>query len=294
MHCYSCEEILQKNSNNTQNPYGIYKGQEKKNNPEHTHEFIEIVFILSGFGTHVINGYSYDVSAGSCLLILPGEIHSFSGVFTYFNVYLTPDYLSSEIITEHNAFQILALTDFPNLQKTVAKTNSTLIFFQEETRKEIAFLLEKTLEEYQTKKTGYETAVSCYLTLFFNELYRQITFGETIKQDTDFHHFRILEYIDSHYNEKLTLNELAKRCYYQPKYFSKIFKKYYGISVSAYIQKLRLTHGKRLLTETDQPIKTIAREIGCSDSVAFYRYFKQEYGCSPAEFRKKHRETIKE
>ena len=141
-------------------------------------------------------------------------------------------------------------------------------------------------QEYTDNQNGREIPVQCYAILFLNEIFRYLTSGN-VDITEEFKVSEILEYINTHFNEKLTLTELAHRCYYHPKYFSRIFKKYYGITVSGYIQKLRLEHGKQLLENSVLSLEEIARDLGYSDSTAFYKNFKKVYNISPGEYRKR-------
>jgi AraC-like DNA-binding protein len=194
--------------------------------------------------------------------------------------------MASKMMCDDNAFSILALSTFSDLQKNISKKRA-LIYFTPQKQIKILNILNELIGEYNSKGGGRETAIQCYLTLFLNEICRELNFCDAHDGEGAFSALNILNYICEHYNEKLTLNELAERCFYHPKYFSRIFKKYYGVTVSAYIQSVRLNHGKQLLTDTDMPIEQIAYEIGYTDKSSFYRHFKKEFNLTPKEVRVK-------
>ena len=68
-------------------------------------------------------------------------------------------------------------------------------------------------------------------------------------------------------------------------YFIKIFKKHYGLSPNAYIDKIRLEKSKFLLKETDMKIKDIAKETNFCDEFYFSKFFKKSVGTSPTAYR---------
>ncbi|MGN0983934.1 MAG: helix-turn-helix domain-containing protein [Gemmiger sp.] len=96
----------------------------------------------------------------------------------------------------------------------------------------------------------------------------------------------IKEYLDTHYSEKITLDELAERFYINKFYLSRVFKEQFGTSVNGYLLQLRITHAKRLLRFTDWPIEKIGQECGMNDANYFSRTFKKVEGIAPGQFRR--------
>ena len=96
-----------------------------------------------------------------------------------------------------------------------------------------------------------------------------------------------VHYIDQHYQEDISLNDLAYRFAMNPSYFSTVFKKVVGKNVTSYIADLRIEAACRLLKETQKSIVDISRSIGYEDIQYFYRVFKNKTGMTPMEFRKK-------
>ena len=72
----------------------------------HTHEFIEIVYVLSGSMTHVIDGQKYKVKHGDILFMNYGCTHAFFSdeEYSYVNILFSPELMSEEIVTPANAF----------------------------------------------------------------------------------------------------------------------------------------------------------------------------------------------
>ncbi len=97
---------------------------------------------------------------------------------------------------------------------------------------------------------------------------------------------RCLHYIHSHLGKELSLEELASKYYFNPSYFSTLFKKYTGMHYTDYIIDLRLKNAHRLLLDSDKKIYIIAQEVGYRDVKYFNKIFKRRYGVTPDECRK--------
>ena len=63
------------------------------------------------------------------------------------------------------------------------------------------------------------------------------------------------------------------------------FKEHLNMTPSDYLTSLRMEHAKRLLRQTDRPIKDICAEVGYGDVSSFIRRFKQYVGATPAQYR---------
>lgn len=101
---------------------------------------------------------------------------------------------------------------------------------------------------------------------------------------------RILtDYIDSHYQEEITRNELAQLVYLNQDYLSRLFKRETGMSISAYLLKKRLDIARELLENTNMPANVISMRAGYENYPYFSRLFHENTGYSPMEYRKKHK-----
>ncbi len=93
-------------------------------------------------------------------------------------------------------------------------------------------------------------------------------------------------YIDQHFCEKLTLDNLAERSGFARSYFISQFKKRCGEAPYARITRLRLAKAKVLLRSTQYPVAKIASLCGFSSPNAFANVFRKDTGKTPGEFRK--------
>lgn len=96
----------------------------------------------------------------------------------------------------------------------------------------------------------------------------------------------VKDYLDQHYQDKITLEGLADLFYINKFYLTRIFKEQFGLSVNNYLQMQRITHAKQLLRFTELPIEKIGQECGMADANYFSRVFKKVEGMTPGEFRR--------
>lgn len=96
---------------------------------------------------------------------------------------------------------------------------------------------------------------------------------------------RAMLYISQHFNESLTLDDIAAYVHLHPSYFSSMFKQSTGSSFKEYLNMVRIEEGKRLLANTEFPILDIAVAIGFEDQSYFSKVFKKYTGVTPKQFR---------
>ncbi|MGP7818100.1 response regulator transcription factor [Niallia sp. 01092] len=102
---------------------------------------------------------------------------------------------------------------------------------------------------------------------------------------------KALAYMDSHYTENLTLQNVADKVHVSKNYFSILFKQQTGYNFIDYLIELRIREAKRLLTEEDGRIYDVAESLGFNGVNYFSRLFKKMTGLTPLEYRKKYKET---
>ncbi|ERL64769.1 response regulator transcription factor [Schleiferilactobacillus shenzhenensis] len=103
---------------------------------------------------------------------------------------------------------------------------------------------------------------------------------------------RILELLENEYDTNLTLEYLSEQVHLVPSYLGTLFKKEVGISFSRYLNELRMKKAAELLRQTNIRVVNVASFVGISDSSYFGKVFRQQYGVTPAEYRKKHGITL--
>ncbi|WP_029231872.1 AraC family transcriptional regulator [Butyrivibrio sp. VCB2006] len=93
------------------------------------------------------------------------------------------------------------------------------------------------------------------------------------------------DYLDTHYQEKITLDMLADTFLVNKYSLSRGFKEQYGTSIINYLLITRITHAKQMLRFTDESVEEVGNKCGISPLYYFSRIFKQIEGISPMEYR---------
>lgn len=101
---------------------------------------------------------------------------------------------------------------------------------------------------------------------------------------------QLIKYINEHYQEELSREELAALVCLNPDYLSRKFKEKMKISISGYIMNCRVDKAKELLRSTRMPINAVALETGYDNFAYFARVFRSRTGMSPNEYRKENRQ----
>ncbi len=95
---------------------------------------------------------------------------------------------------------------------------------------------------------------------------------------------KTIAYMTEHLSDNMTREQLAAIIHLNPEHYSRIFKKYKGVSPVDYLASLRMEQAKRLLHASSESIRTIARLVGYEDPYYFSRRFKQVVGVSPTGY----------
>lgn len=98
--------------------------------------------------------------------------------------------------------------------------------------------------------------------------------------------YQINNYINSNYDQPISMKELSEKLYLSNGYLSRFFKKNYGMSFANYLTNVRIFHAADELLYTDVPVTRVAYDCGFTSAALFNKVFKKEYGVTPTEFRK--------
>ena len=96
----------------------------------------------------------------------------------------------------------------------------------------------------------------------------------------------VKEFLDAHYAEKITLDQLSTDFYINKYYLTKVFKEQYGQSITAYLLNIRITKAKQLLRFSDKSVEEIGMEVGLGAPHYFSQTFKSVEGVPPSIYRK--------
>lgn len=266
----------------------------------HTHEFVELIFIASGSCIQWIEGVKYTASAGDLLFIDYGQTHAFEAVtedFSYYNLLYVPDFFGEELMNSENIYEIFKISMFKEFATDQAEvlwkdeaSDAQLISFKGAAYPGILKIIEDMYREFREKEIGYQSVLNGYSRVLFSKILRKLK-NDRISGETQKYLTRITEeclaYIDARCFEKITLKEIAERTFYNPSYFSRVFKEQCGVSLSEYIKEKRMAEVARLLATTELSNEEVMTRVGYTDKKQFYRSFREIYGLTPSQFRHK-------
>jgi len=249
----------------------------------HWHEQFEILYSLQGEASIYCNSQHIRAKPEEAIIINPNEFHygdNFTPDFCYYLIKIDlPFFLNSRSDLFETNFMV------PFMQN--------LIVFQNHISGECELLtqIRFALQEYQSKKIGYKLTIKASIYHVLALLLRHyskhiIDYSEQERKHKTKHLLQpILQYIDEHYTEQLTLNQLATIGNINPIHLCRIFKKLVGKPPLAYINHLRISKALSLLEDSSINITEIAMAVGFTDSNYFSRIFKKHRKISPSEFR---------
>ena len=257
----------------------------------HKHNFLELIYVISGSAVHYIDDTEYKVTKGDLLLIDTDQTHfhkSETGVL-FADMVLLPEFISENLYSTHTAIDIFAYYLYNSEQfSTNGLPRTPLIRFKGNDLIAADAIVNTMCDEILNRGSNYAEIVSSYLNILFYMIIRNI---ETTNNDRVMNDIRdiipgIIDYIEKHASSQISMNEMAKKYFYSPAYFSRAFKKNFGVSFSAYVQSVRVQKVIELLDCTTLSVEEISEKIVYHDKRELNRAFKNVTGTTPGEYRK--------
>jgi AraC-like DNA-binding protein len=261
------------------------------------HEFI---YCSSGKAHVLIENREYQMNPGSLILIKPNVPHSFwkdeeapgEQYWVHFDyVYRKDVYSLDKFITENNTIlfeEMLPLTEFIREDIVFENGFSFPEFIEINQSKLMEDLFEKLIFCFEQHKTLWQMECKVYLLQIFNCILHQMNVESTNNTaKSDNHIVKIItQYIFKNYFRKIYLSEISNMVRLSEDYIGRVFKKYTGMTIIAFISHLRLEKAKDLLSKTDLTIENISEMVGYNDVFYFSKVMKKSEGLSPREWRK--------
>lgn len=258
--------------------------------PAHIHDYIEILYCLSGNIKIYLNGKDYNFNSGDMILINSREVHSVFGEATdcsnkYIVIKFEPEVLYTTSKTIFEAKYVLPFT--------TSKSEHQKLFTQNEISETfIPELLHEIVREYTQKKYGFELAIRTHICKVFLWILRRwndqgygLNTDNTLNQNAMERLQMVFDYIDMHYQENITVTTVAHLCNMSYSYFSRFFKMIMKKNFSEYLNYVRITAAEKLLTITELNITEVSQEIGYSTSSYFIQQFKHFKNITPKQFK---------
>ena len=235
----------------------------------HTHNHMELFYIVGGKGQFLIQDQLYPVDANSLVIINPNVTHTEVSLNAQPLEYIVLGIEGIELATDENSNGHFSILDrFESV--------------------EISGCLRNILREMEQKNPGYEDVCQAYMEILIIRLMRSTALAVLEESQTVSANRQcaaIKRYIDLHFKEGLTLDLLAEEAHINKFYLSHAFKREYGVSPINYMIAKRIEESKYLLAETDLSTSQIAQLLGFSSPSYFSQVFHRTQGISPKLYR---------
>lgn len=255
----------------------------------HWHHEVEFIYVEKGPIHFQVGTRQYTLTEGSGFFIPSEQLH---GAYPHSNfpfklhaIVVHLDFLRSfgyDLLEKKYLENIRNFSDF----------HATFLTSTSKEYHEILYLLREITDAYITKPASFELMIKGYLYLLFAEILRvkawknnevisnkEITKIELLK--------KVLQYIDKHYAEKLTVSELSSLIQMSEGHFSRFFKSLVRMTPMEYVNNIRINKACLLLERTDRLMLDIAMDVGFMNQSYFNRLFKKIKGCTPKEYKMK-------
>lgn len=261
-------------------PYVCYHVTEihpRYNMIHHWHNECELIYVRSGSFELSVDGRDQLLTAGDSALIMGGSMHGG-----------TPDKCSYDcVVFDINSLLKCSQSCAAAMQPLVNHEKRPVPVFEKGT--EPSQLAENLIETMARKSEGYEFYTQGILMCLLGSIIRQgylCTENEIpasdIKKIRKFK--KVLTYIEQHYKEPLTLEDLANQCGMNRNYFCRAFKEYTKKTPVEYLNYFRIESACEQIVSTDEKLLSIAMNCGFSDYSYFIKVFKSQKGVTPRDY----------
>ncbi len=252
---------------------------------DHSHDYFEFYVFLDGNVSMYINGRAFHLKPGDILLIPPETKHHAFNIeeklpCQRFVFWISQDYFKK--LTELSE-------DYVYLLKHAQRKKQYLYHYDTIAFNALQAKIFRLIEEIHANRFGKAAKIElCVndLMLHINRSVYEMEHPTTRKEATALYD-NIIQYIESHLDADLSLDELSKTFFVSKYHISHTFKENFGISIHQYITKKRLSMCKDAILSNDN-ISKVYQMFGFKDYTSFFRAFKKEFGISPKEYKELH------
>lgn len=236
----------------------------------HFHSSIELVYVVSGELTAVLDGQKHVVSAGHLLLTSSYAVHA----------YRTEEGKSNDVIV-----MIIPLASVPSLQRKLNKKAFAQVVYDARRDEEIQAIVPLVAQNHDRYSAETVKGISYFL---LGLLIDRVGLVEQPANQQSGLMRDVLIYLQNNYQQPLRMDTLAKQFGYSKSRFSRLFHDHLGCSMIEYLAALRCRQAAQELLESERTMLDIALGVGFECLRTFYRAFKNCYDMTPSQYVKAH------
>lgn len=235
----------------------------------HSHDFFEMEFAVSGSVNHIVNNKATTFCGGDIWFLSPSSVHHFygdehhPGIERYL-LYFKPEFISN---TVWKAVDVHALPFCLHLKGESFRMLQSMFHN----------LLPYTSNRFLPRSDFVKWTLE-WIILY---LFEKRSAPETVAAPPQLQ--PALVYIQSHFRENITVDEVADTVHFSAAHFSRLFHKHMGMSYRDYVQTLRLAYAFSLLHAPDIKVYEACFQSGFNSPEHFSRAFKKQFGISPEQ-----------
>ncbi|RKX36296.1 MAG: hypothetical protein DRP64_18760 [Verrucomicrobia bacterium] len=253
----------------------------------HTHQSIEMLFVINGTFRHVTADRTYDESAGGLTILNYNQFHTLKtphGSVELMNLYWDPGkYPAPELPASLSPRLHELIPAHPMLGHRL----NCIVHLQIEEPEKATRLLHMLHGEQQEPAEGSDAAIQSLFRLFLIELCRASPIAtENATPTFNPRMETVRQHLEAHYTEPVRLEQLCAMSNLKKANLCRQFKKYTGLSTGDYLKQRRLAAAMQQLRTSNDKILAIAHDSGFSDIAHFNRAFRAALGQTPSVYRK--------
>lgn len=256
--------------------FDCWNSEGSSNNP-HSHEYTEISIMLEGEANYTIEGKKHIIKANTIMIFNPGVVHwemqpigttsheFHIGIRNFSLTGYAKDSMPNEhpiLVPQANHHKMIEIAW--NLVDEVSKESKEFRVMSKSLAMQLIVLIVRSLESSQS--------------LSMSDVTPTVTRKQNLVTDA-------LHYIEQHYDEELTIDQIAQELLISPAYLSRIFKEIQEMSIINYLIEVRMNHASTLLKESDLAVKEVAEIVGYQDPLYFSKQFKKHFGKTPSHYK---------
>ena len=244
----------------------------------HYHDELEFLNIQSGKLSCRVDGVDYFAEAGEIIFVNGGIPHE---TFSYDDStrYTLVQFRESQFVNTEIRKIIKYSVKFQSWEGAPVRILHS---------QELSDVLEKIVEECETKARAYEILVRSHILRIIGLLYRDnILYDgeEAFATDAVQKILPALTHINSNYQEDIRLEDMSSLLGFDRSYFCRIFKLATGATFTEYLNFVRICKAEKLLATTNETVLDISADVGFSSVSYFNRIFKKYKNSSPSKYR---------
>ena len=267
--------------------YGISKSEIPSSKMYlHYHDHYELYFQEQGKRRYWVKNCNYLLQSGDLLFIPPFALHQADAetfhehkrTIIYFDDLFCAELMkmSKELFAPFRQEEFILSLDQQTRQQI---KELSLIMMQEQTKREKGWLIRSKLLLGEVLFLAYRCCQSNK-----NNTAEHLSLPKSPKI------LEAVQYIESNFHNKLSLEDVAGKLFIHPDYFCRLFKQEVGISFVEYVNNTRIEYAKGLLKKNKVTVKEVSELSGFENDSTFSRTFKSFTGISPSEYRKRNQQ----